>query len=94
MGQETKTRSVGLRYGRGDLDRIQKIFHQFGASNFTIRDAKATVLPDMTSGEILKWSTAGVVTNTGTTKWTPEHTPVKTWRLSGTVIKFLERESV
>ena len=97
MGQETKARAgqVGLRYVRScDLDRIRKIYETFGKSDFTIRDARARALQDMTSGEILKWSVSGIITSDGQTKWTPTQTPVKIWKLAGNVIKFLDEESV
>lgn len=97
MGQETKARTgtVGLRYGRScDLDRIRKVYLAFGKSDFTIRDAREdTCLPDMTSGEILKWSVAGIITQEGQTKWTPKQSSAKIWRLTGTTIKFFEREN-
>jgi len=97
MGQETKTRSgtVGLKYGRGcNLDRIRKVYETFGNTHFTIRDARADALPDMTSGEILKWSVSGIITKEGQTKWTPKQSPAKIWRLTGTTINFFETGGV
>jgi len=96
MGDEikaTRDGTVGVRYARGcNLDRIRKIYDNFGKSIFTIRDVRNGILPDMNSGEICKWSTAGIITSVGYTKWDPKQSIVKTWRLSGNVVSKLEKE--
>lgn len=92
MGHETRARGqVGLRYGKGDLDRIQKIYENFGSEEFTVRDVRAEALPDLTSGEIVKWSAEGIVVGVRKTSGS-DRTPVKIWKLSGTVIKVFKRE--
>lgn len=92
MGQEIKARGqVGLRYGKGDLPRIHKIYESFGSEGFTVRDVRASALPDVTSGEIVKWSSEGIVIGVGKTSGS-DRTPVKIWKLSGTVIAVFDQE--
>jgi hypothetical protein len=91
MSRETNVRGqVGLRYGRGDVDRIKKIYDVFGASDFSFRDARGRALPDFTSGEIVKWNGGGIVIESKPQDSTKA--PVKLWRLSGSVIKIFNGE--
>jgi len=77
----------GIRYLRTDesRERIQKVFVQYGRDSFTMRDLKDTVLPDMTSGEIYKWSTSKIIESVGR----DSQTKITTWRLSESVVNVM-----
>jgi len=76
-----------IRYLRTDYDRerIQKVFNQYGREQFTMRDLKDTVLPDMTSGEIYKWSTSRIIESVGRNT----QTKITTWKLSSSVVSVM-----
>jgi hypothetical protein len=76
-----------IRYLRSEesRERINKVFTQYGHEVFTMRDLKDTVLPDMTSGEIYKWSTSRVVEPVSR----DSQTKITTWRLSEGVVNVM-----
>jgi len=93
MSTEVKSKSgqTGIRYLRSehDRERILNVFRHYDTGTFTLRDVKAETLPDMTSGEISKWSSAGILTCVGKTTPTKTRSSVKIWRLDGSVVSIL-----
>ena len=76
-----------IRYLRSgeSRERISKVFQQYGRETFTMRNIKDTVLPDMTSGEIYKWSTSNIIECVEKDR----QTKIMTWRLSEGVVNVM-----
>ena len=93
MGTEVKSKSgqTGLRYLRSehDRERILKVYTDYGNEVFTLRHILLESLPDMTSGEIERWSSAGIIKCVGRTAQTKNAGSVKIWKLDGNVISVL-----
>lgn len=93
MSTEVKSKSgqTGIRYLRSehDRDRILNVFRHYDTGTFTLRDIKQETLPDMTSGEIARWSSAGILTCVGKTTPTKTRSSAKIWKLDGSVVSIL-----
>ena len=98
MGTEIKSRSghTGLRYLRSqhDRERILKVYTDYGSEVFTLQHILLESLPDMTSGEIERWSSAGIIKCVGRTPQTKTSGSVKIWKLDGSVISILNARVV